>query len=139
MRTRMIALVLACLGLVGLLAGTVMPWFRETDIDTGGTPVAVPLLAASAAAALVTLVLHRRPRWIWLPLAATVVLVVLASLTPDPGSICVDGVDTDGNPVGFCASDEWTLAPVAYGVGAALTMMGAALRWLTAASDPRPS
>jgi hypothetical protein len=134
----MIALALAGLGLVGLVLGTVMPWFRESDIDTGGTPVSVPLLAASAAAALVTLTFHWRPRWIWLPLAAMVMLVVLASLTPDPGSICVDGVDGDGNPAGFCASDEWTRAPVVYGVGAALTMMGAGLRWLTAAPDRRP-
>jgi hypothetical protein len=63
--------------------------------------------------------------------------VVAAALTTDPSWMCVDGFDDEGNMVGGCEEDEWTLAPVASAAGLALSSVGTALAGVWARRQPR--
>lgn len=127
-----LALLIGLLGLAGVVAAALMPWLETpsgADVyGRGPSPVVLWIAVAAAAAALICL---RRPGWALLPLLVLLAATAFAVLSTSPGAICVDGVDGDGNPVGFCEQDDLTSAPPLLGVGSALTMLGVGVAWLT--------
>lgn len=134
------ALVIALAGLALLVAGALLPWLENPSgvpiSDSARPPVAV---WASVGSAILTLVLHRRPRWMLAALGLTLACVVLCVLQVQPAGMCWDGVDADGNPVGGCEEEVYTWVAPAYMVGAALTVLGALAAWLRPPSSGVPA
>lgn len=126
-----VALAAGAIGLGCLVIGATWPWLTSTGPSglLGDLPAPwllwLPVLAAVVGLALGFL--GARLRWLLLPAVVALAATVVASVTADPGWLCVDGFDDEGNMVGGCHGDEWTLSPVVFAVGLLLSGIGAVL------------
>lgn len=131
------ALVIGATGLGLLAVGSLWPWFAASGgIDevfgTLPSPVLLWVTVLTAGVALVLGLAGRRIGWAWGAVGLMLVIAVAAASTGDPGWMCWDGVDAEGNMVGGCEEDEWTPMPLVFAAGLALVTV-AILRAVLAA------
>jgi len=135
----LLAVATAALGICGLVAGAIWPWLTNPAGLIGELPPSWLLWMAvpAAGAALVLGFLGARLRWLMLPGAVMLAVVVGSVLAADPSWMCWDGVDDDGNMIGGCEDDEWTVVPVVFAVGAVLTMAATVIASVSARRQSR--
>ncbi|WP_156252050.1 hypothetical protein [Pseudactinotalea terrae] len=118
------------LAIACLMVGAVWPWFAGANGVVGVPPSRV-LLWLTVIAGIGTLVVALlRPRLVLIPLALLLVSAFATATSADPGWMCWDGVDADGNMVGGCVEDEWTPIGYVFAAGVLLSVVVAATAWL---------
>lgn len=135
----MLALLLGLLSVAAVLAAALLPWLETPSGQTIGTGPSRVLLVLAVAGAVAAVAAQRRPGWALIPLLVLVVVTAVAVVTTEPGAMCWDGVDEDGDPVGGCEQDSLTAAPALLGLGSALAMLGLAVAWVTRPARPVPA
>lgn len=128
------ALVTAAVGVVCLVAGAIWPWFTSPVGLLGSLPSPWWLWSTVAAGigVLVVVAFRARPRWAWLLVVVLVIAAFGARASADPGWMCWDGLDDDGNMIGGCEDDTWTPAAIIFAAGVALTVVAAFLAHMAA-------